>query len=135
MPKDPSTRKVTAAEARMYALKAEEYLEAAEENLENGRYNAATSLAVHAGINAADAISGARQGSRLAAKDHSRAVKFLSETGQDGAEASKQLARLIPLKTRAEYDPIRLTKTQATGAVRAARNIVEIANRVLLSLG
>jgi HEPN domain-containing protein len=46
MPKNPSTRKVTAAEARMYALKAEEYLEAAEENLENGRYNAATSLAV-----------------------------------------------------------------------------------------
>ena len=42
---------VTTVDDRAYAAKVEEYLEAAEQDLEHSRHNAATSAAVQAGIN------------------------------------------------------------------------------------
>ena len=68
MPKPRRTRPVSAAQVRAYAGKAEEYAAAATSELEAERYIAATSLAVHAAINAADAVCGARLGQRAAAK-------------------------------------------------------------------
>jgi len=53
---------------RSYADKAQEYADAAESEIDAGRYIAATSLAIHAAINAADAICGARLGARLGAR-------------------------------------------------------------------
>ncbi|GMR01882.1 MAG: hypothetical protein BMS9Abin20_0204 [Acidimicrobiia bacterium] len=50
------TRNVSAAQARSYLAKAEEYLAAAENELKAKRSIAATSLAIHATINAADAV-------------------------------------------------------------------------------
>lgn len=44
--------------------KAQEFAEAAAADLEAGRNIAATSLAIHAGINSADAVCGARLGKR-----------------------------------------------------------------------
>lgn len=129
------TRKVTAAEARDYAIKPREYLEAAKESLELGRYNAATSMAVHAGICSADAVSGGRQGVRSAAADHSQTVKLVKTAGRDGEEAAKHLRRLLPLKTRAEYDPTLVSKKQAAEALRAAERLVGVAESVIASLG
>lgn len=119
-------------DARAYAAKAEEYLEAAEQDLENGRYNAATSAAVHAGINAADAITGALRGTRSSDRDHSRAVDLLEDSGKDGKSASKHLARLIPLKTKAEYDVGTVPRPKAESAVKNASRLVEIAHRLLI---
>lgn len=45
---------------RSYVAKAEEFAEAAASELDAGRNIPATSLAIHAGINAADAVCGAR---------------------------------------------------------------------------
>lgn len=70
MPKPIRTRPVSGAQVRAYAGKAEEYADAAANELDAGRYIAATSLAVHAGINAADAVCGARLGHRAAGDDH-----------------------------------------------------------------
>ncbi len=64
------TRPVSATQVRAYADKADEFTEAAASDLEAGRNIAATSLAIHAGINSADAICGARLGKRAAGKDH-----------------------------------------------------------------
>ena len=50
------TRPVSAAQVRAYAGKAQEYADAASSELESERYIAATSLAVHAAINASDAV-------------------------------------------------------------------------------
>ena len=47
-----------------------------------------------------------------------------------GWVAARQLARLLPLKTRAEYGPDDVPKATATKAVRAATQIVAIAQRV-----
>lgn len=57
MPKQIRTRPVTPQQTRAYLGKAEEYLETGAAEVEAGRAIAAASLAVHAGINAADAVT------------------------------------------------------------------------------
>ena len=94
------TRAVSGAQVRAYAAKADEYAAAAANELEAGRNIAATSLAIHAAINAADAVCGARLGRRSAGEDHEQALVLLREAGQDGAVVETDLARLLPLKTR-----------------------------------
>ena len=131
VPSQPRTRSVSRAQVRSYAGKAQEYLEAAEASLADGRYIAATSLAVHAGISAGDAICGARTGRRSADQDHARAVALLGDAGPEGKAAARHLGRLLPLKTRAEYEPDDVPKSIATKAVRAATEIVAIAQRVV----
>ena len=69
MPTQPRTKPVSAAQLRSYAAKASEFAEAAASDLAAGRNIAATSLAIHAGINAADAGCGARLGQRAAGTD------------------------------------------------------------------
>jgi hypothetical protein len=126
------TRPVTAAQARAYVSKAEEYLAAAESELGADRRIAATSLAVHAGINAADAVTGLRLGRRGAGQDHDEVLVLLGTAGPDGTAAAKDLVRL-PLKTRAEHEPDDVPRSEATKAVERARRIVTVARRVAQS--
>ena len=79
------TRPVTAPQVRAYADKAQEYAEAAASELESERYIAATSLAIHAAINAADTVCGARLGQRAAGEDHDHVRALLKQAGSDGA--------------------------------------------------
>ncbi len=53
MPKPMRTKPVSGAQVRTYAGKAQEYADAAASEVDQGRFIAATSLAVHAAINAA----------------------------------------------------------------------------------
>ncbi len=132
MPRRSKTVALNLTDVRAYAAKAEEYLEAAEDALGSGRYNAATSAAVHAGINAADAITGALRGMRSSDPDHGRALDLLEASGNDGKDATKHLARLIPLKTKAEYDPGTVPRSTAESAVKSASRMVAIARRILI---
>ena len=118
----------------MFLVKASQYLEAAQESLESGWPDAAVSLAVHAGINAGDAISGARQGVRSSGPDHAMAIKALGASGQDGIEAARHLRKLLPLKNLAEYDAAPISRQRAVSALRSAEQILAIAQRVILSL-
>ncbi len=131
MPRQTRTRPVSAAQARAYVSKAEEYLSAASSELDAGRAIAATSLAIHAGINAADAVTGMRLGQRAAGQDHDEALVLLRTAGPDGTAVAKELARLLPMKTRAEYEPDDIPKADASKAVERARRIVEVARRLL----
>lgn len=130
MPKQTRTRPVNAAQARAYVSKAEEYLSAATSELDADRPVAATSLAIHAGINAADAVTGVRLGQRAAAQDHDEALLLLRTAGPDGTAVATELARLLPMKTRAEYAPDDIPKSDASKAVERARRIVEVARRI-----
>jgi hypothetical protein len=130
MPKTPRTRAVTAAQVRSYLAKATEYAAAAADELQAGRGIAATSLAVHAGINSADAVCGTRLGIRAAGKDHDQVLELLELAGKDGAALRKELRRLLPMKTKAEYDPDDIPITAASKAVERARRCVAIAQRV-----
>lgn len=131
MPKPQRTRPVSAAQARAYASKAGEFLAAAEHELDAKRHIAATSLAIHAAINAADAVTGLRTGQRAAGQNHDDVLTLLRDAGPDGAEVHTQLVRLLPLKTTAEYDPDEIPGPTATKAVERARRCVKTAERLI----
>jgi len=120
---------VSAAQARSYLAKAEEYLAASESELEAKRPIAATSLAIHAAINAADAVAVFVS----ASEQHDRAGELLKEAGRDGADLGKDLRQLLPMKTKAEYDPDNIPLSAASKAVGRAQRCVAVARRVVSS--
>ena len=124
------TKPVSGAQVRAYAGKAEEYADAAASEIEAGRYIAATSLAIHAGINAADAVCGARLGERAAGEDHDQVLTLLRQAGPDGTKVEKELRRLLPLKTKAEYEPDDVAPGVATKALEHAQRCVAVARTV-----
>jgi hypothetical protein len=124
---------VTAVQVRAYSGKADEYAAAAASELAAGRRIAATSLAIHAAINAADAVCGARVGVRAAGEDHDQVLGLLHQAGKDGAEVEAELRRLLPLKTKAEYEPDDIAASVAAKAVERAARCVAIARRVALA--
>ncbi len=130
MPKQTRTKKVSAAQVRAYAGKAQEYVDAAASEIEAERFIAATSLAVHAGINASDAVCGARLGERAAGDSHDQVLALLRTAGTDGIEVEKELRRLLPLKTKAEYEPDDVAVGVAKKAVERAQRCVAIAQAV-----
>lgn len=70
-----------AAPVRSYVAKVEEYLSAAEHELEAGRAIAATSLAIHAGIDAADAVCDTRLGRRAGVRTTTRRSRCFVRPG------------------------------------------------------
>lgn len=125
---------MSAAQVRAYAGKAEEYATAAASELEAGRCIAATSLAIHAAINAADAVCGARVGQRAAGEDHDEVLALLRQAGKDGADVESDLRRLLPLKTKAEYEPEGVSRSVATKAVERAQRCTLVSRRVANAL-
>lgn len=121
---------MSAAQVRAYAAKAGEFAEAAASDLEAGRNIAATSLAIHAGINSADAVCGARVGKRVAGEDHDQVLALLRQAGPDGSEVERHLRRLLPLKTKTEYEPDGIAPSVAAKAVERAQRCVAVARRV-----
>jgi len=95
---------------------------------------AATSLAIHAAINAADAVCGARMGRRAAGQDHREVLRLLKESGRDGLALEKDLRRLLALKTKAEYEPEGIPLPVALKAVERAQRCVGVARRVVASM-
>lgn len=127
----PRTKSTTLAQASAYLSKSEEYMVAAERELGERLHIAATSLAVHAGINAADTVCGIRLGKRSGGQNHEEVLGLLDTAGRDGKELAKELGRLLPLKTKAEYDSVDVSKADAGRAVERARRCVEIARRAV----
>ena len=130
MPRQMRTRPVSASQVRAYAKKAGEYADAAASELESERFIAATSLAIHAAINAADAVCGARLGERSAGEDHDQVLALLKQAGRDGTSVEKDLRRLLPLKTKAEYEPDDVAPGVAAKAVERALRAVATAHAV-----
>lgn len=124
------TRTVSLGQAPAYLAKAEEYLAAASSELAEARPIAATSLAIHPAINASDAVTGIRIGRRAVGSDHNQVLALLKEAGKDGAEVERNLSRLLPLKTKAEYEPDNIPIAEATRAVERASRCLAVANRV-----
>jgi len=130
MPKPLRTKPVSGPQVRAYAGKAQEYADAAANELEAGRFIAAASLSIHAGINAADAVCGARLGERSAGEDHDQVLTLLRGAGPDGAKVERELRRLLPLKTTTEYEPDDVAVGVARKAVERAARCVAVARAV-----
>lgn len=130
VPKPGRTRPVSAAQVGAYAAKAQEFAEAAASDLAAGRNIAATSLAIHAGINSADAVCGARLGKRAAGEDHDQVLTLLRQAGPDGTEVERELCRILPLKAKSEYEPDGIAPSVAAKAVERAQRCAAVARRV-----
>ncbi len=130
MPRPVRTKPVSGPQVRAYAAKAQEYADAATNELDAGRFIAATSLSIHAGINAADAVCGARLGQRAAGEDHDQVLALLRGAGPDGVKVERELRRLLPLKTTTEYEPDDVAVGVARKAVDRAARCVTVARAV-----
>lgn len=125
------TRPASVSDAQRYLEKAREYLQAATVSLDFGNHVAATGNAVHAGIAAADSIAAMEAGA-VWRGEHAQAQNYLERRVKpSGPAAARHLARLLPLKSTAEYDPNPIPPGKAQAAVETARRIVAIAERVV----
>lgn len=92
---------------------------------------AAVSCAVVAGIAAADAACCAALGERSSSQNHNDAATLLEEVEPDGAAAAGQLRRLLALKHEAQYGFGEASAQKLQRAQRAARRLLEFAERVV----
>lgn len=120
-------------EAQAYLDKAQEFLRAAQDSLGLSNNTAAVGNAVHAGIAAADALSAARTRT-IWRGEHAQAAGHLEAAGEEGKQAARHLRRLLPMKTRAEYDPAPMRGADARAAVQGAERIVALAVQALASI-
>lgn len=92
----------------------------------------AASLAVLAGIAAADAACCAALGLRARGQDHHDAEKHLGQVEPGGPEAARALKRLLDLKDTAQYGLIHLGGEKLRIALRQASVLVQFAAAVLM---
>ncbi len=89
------------------------------------------------------ALDWARLGQRAAGEDqssppvqsmHDQVLVLLGQSGLDGAEVERDFRRLLPLKTKAEYEPDEIAESVATKAVERGIRCAQIAFRVVASM-
>jgi hypothetical protein len=105
---------------------------AADEHEEDPEYaSVAVSLAVLAGIAAADAACCRALGERSRGQDHHEAERFLERIA-DGKEPARELRALLNLKDEANYGFFDLSAAELRRALRRARALLDFADRVLV---
>lgn len=119
------------ATAKQHLGKAREFLDAAEVELSGELYNAATSNAVLAGINAKDAICLRVMGRTTKSEDHNAAVGELARSGPDGKALEATFGRLLRLKTASQYRSSSVSPADARKAVDWATRMVQAATDVV----
>lgn len=120
-------------DARVRLEHARRFLDVAElsaDNADPAEYgNVSASLAVLAGIAASDAACCAALGYRSRAQKHRDALDILAEVRAGGATAVKDLRRLLDVKDAAQYGVFAVSASELRSALRAARRLVEVAER------
>ncbi len=117
-------------EARPHLAKAEEYVDAAGLVMEYGRYNAACSLAVTAGINSKDVICILSVGYTDKSDNHGKAVDDLRKSGPIGKRMTETLRKLLGQKTKSQYSPASVSATDADAAVKRAERLFDAAKEL-----
>lgn len=138
-PREPGrTQRCTPAEARRRLDHARQFLFvaelAAQDQKKDGSLeyaNASATLAVLAGIAAADAACCKALGRRSRADDHHAAETLVKQIEPGGREAAKKLDGLIDLKSDAQYGFYGVSRSELTRALRQARALVAFAERTV----
>jgi len=124
-------------QARQRLAHAKSFLDVAEltadvddPSLEYG--SVAASVAILAGIAAADAACCQVLGRRSRSDDHHHAEALLLEITPGGKRAAGQLRKLITLKDAAHYGFVSMSTPQLKQSIRQARQLVEFAENALL---
>ena len=92
----------------------------------------AASIAILAGIAAADAACCAALGRRSRSDNHQDAADLLTQIEPGGKEAGRQMRLLISLKDAAHYGFLSLRPGELKRAVRQAAHLIDFAEQVLL---
>lgn len=117
---------VVAAAIKTKLAKAEEYLLVAD--LANDEcFDASVSLSVSASINAADVLCLAKTGSFPSGPDHGNAATILKRVGL--RNESLQLARVLGLKTKAQYSASTCSRADAHDCLKSAERLLQSAKR------
>ena len=128
------TTDIPRREARIFLVKAQEFLAASRDAAEAGQHDASMLAAVHAAIVANDAVCAALLGRRSADPDHQRAVDLL-ESAADHEEGistrAKQLRSLLAKKNFVAYEARRATAAEARDGLERASRFVAWASEVL----
>ena len=122
-------------QARQRLAQAKSFLEVAEvtadENDPTLEFSGvAASIAILAGIAAADSASCAALGRRSRSDNHHDAERLLAQISPGGKRAASQLRQLIDLKDAAHYGFISISASQLRRSLRQAAHLVEFAERV-----
>lgn len=131
------TAKCGRPDAAARFAQAEKFLEVAEvvpaEGADDqiGYESVSASLAVLAGIAAADAACCAALGRRSRGQDHKQATDLLRQVEPGGKEAAATLSRLLALKDTAHYGIIAVSGADLRGALRQARALIDFARNVI----
>lgn len=126
------TKACTAAERAGRLAKADQFLRAAElvdvySDDGDDLADSCTTLCVHAGIAAADAICCARLGEMARGEDHRSAIELV---GKVDRALANDLGALLGMKTRAGYDHTPISGADRKRAFRMANRLVAAARRV-----
>jgi len=133
-PRRGRTRSCDQADARTRFSLAQKFIEVAgivEGEADPDFWSVAASLAVLAGIAAADAASCKALGRRSRGEDHHDAETLLESIVPDGGEAAVALRRLIDLKDKAQYGIIHVSRADLKTAMKQAARVLEFAEGVL----
>ena len=127
----PRERRIDAAGVQARASHARSFLEVADllkDETGRAEQNVRASLAVLAGIAAADAICGHVTGKASRSQDHQTAAALLRPID---TKAATILSRLLSDKSDAQYTPSFISAAEATRMVAYARDLVKAMDRIL----
>jgi hypothetical protein len=117
------------AQAKSFLEVAELVADESDPNLEFG--GVAASVAVLAGIAAADAACCQVLGKRSRSENHHDAEALLEVITPGGKKAASQLRQLIEIKDTAHYGLISISTAQLKRSLRQATQLVDFADEVL----
>jgi hypothetical protein len=131
------TQVCTASDGRLRLDQARAHLEvaelAADTNDPDLEYTSvAASIAILAGIAAADAACCAALGHRSRSDNHQDASDLLAQITPNGKAAAAKMRQLISLKDSAHYGFLSISTAQLKQSMRHAEYLVEFAEEVLL---
>lgn len=115
--------------ARSFLEVAELTADVSDPSLEHG--SVAASVAILAGIAAADAACCQELGRRSRSEDHHDAEALLEQIIPGGKRAASQLRQLIDVKDTAHYGFISVSASQLKRSLRQAQHLVEFAEEIL----
>ena len=120
--------------ANNYLKKSEEFYETMKDALNNKRWNAAASNAIHTGISAADSVSVFIKGVRSSSEKHDDVEKILRELNLDNKEINDkivQIKNLLGIKNSVEYEEKLVNENMALSASKNAERLLKWAKEKL----
>jgi hypothetical protein len=114
------TKNVSKEKFTIFRDKAREYYETMKAAYDEGNYSASVANAVHCCICITDAFTVIRLGKKSSAQNHIQAVILLkdarSSNESEKTKVADKLHELIEMKTPAEYEDRKMSKTEAEKA-------------------